>query len=90
MIGRVRSAYPHASVYATTLRQVVDVNNHLWGAIMLAGDTWHVVEPRPIGVLDRIGGGDGFVGGLLYGILRDWEPENAAICMATEQWLQHS
>ncbi|NLO99822.1 MAG: sugar kinase [Clostridiaceae bacterium] len=79
MIGRVRSAYPHASVYATTLRQVVDVNNHLWGAIMLAGDTWHVVEPRPIGVLDRIGGGDGFVGGLLYGILRDWEPE---------KWLQ--
>ena len=79
MIGRVRSAYPHASVYATTLRQVVDVNNHLWGAIMLAGDTWHVVEPRPIGVLDRIGGGDGFVGGLLYGILRDWE---------SEKWLQ--
>ncbi len=75
MIGRVKKAYPHASVYATTLRQVVDTNNHLWGAIMLEGDSWHVVEPRPIGVLDRIGGGDGFVGGLLYGILRDWEPE---------------
>ncbi len=79
MIGRVKKAYPHASVYATTLRQVVDTNNHLWGAIMLEGDSWHVVEPRPIGVLDRIGGGDGFVGGLLYGILRDWEPE---------KWLQ--
>ncbi len=79
MIGRVKNAYPHASVYATTLRQVVDTNNHLWGAIMLAGDSWHVVEPRPIGVLDRIGGGDGFVGGLLYGILRNWEPE---------KWLQ--
>jgi len=79
MIGRVKKAYPHASVYATTLRQVIDANNHLWGAIMLEGDTWHVVEPRPIHVLDRIGGGDGFVGGLLYGILKGWEPE---------KWLQ--
>ena len=34
------------------------------------GDQWHVVEPREIGVLDRIGGGDGFVGGMLYAILQ--------------------
>jgi sugar/nucleoside kinase (ribokinase family) len=33
------------------------------------------IEPRPIGVLDRIGGGDAFVGGLLYAILRGWEPQ---------------
>jgi len=33
---------------------------------MAAGDEWYVVEPRDIGVLDRIGGGDGFVGGMLY------------------------
>ena len=75
MIGRVKKAYPNASVFATTLRQVVDTNRHLWGAIMLEGDNWHVVEPREITVLDRIGGGDGFVGGLLYGILKEWEPE---------------
>lgn len=75
MIGRVKNTYPNASVFATTLRQVVDTNSHLWGAIMLEGESWHVVEPRRITVLDRIGGGDGFVGGLLYGILRGWEPE---------------
>lgn len=75
MINRVRKAYPHASVYATTLRQVIDANNHLWGAIMFEGDNWYVVEPREIHVLDRIGGGDAFVGGLLYGILKEWEPE---------------
>ncbi len=40
---------------------------------MLEGDEWHVVEPREIHVLDRIGGGDGFVGGLLYAVLRGWE-----------------
>ena len=75
MISRVKKAYPNASVFGTTLRQVIDTNKHLWGAIMLEGENWHVVEPREITVLDRIGGGDGFVGGLLYGILKEWEPE---------------
>jgi len=75
MIGRVKQAFPNASVFATTLRQVINTNTHQWGAIMLEGSNWHVIEPREIQVLDRIGGGDGFVGGLLYGILRGWEPE---------------
>ena len=75
MINKARKAYPKAAVFATTLRQVVSTNCHLWGAIMSEGDNWHIVEPREIVVLDRIGGGDGFVGGMLYAILRGWEPE---------------
>ena len=74
MIYRVKKSFPNASVFATTLRQVISVNEHLWGAIMLEGENWHVVEPRKIHVLDRIGGGDGFVGGMLYAILKGWEP----------------
>ena len=79
MIHQVKKSFPNAAVFATTLREVVHANAHLWGAIMLEGDNWQVVEPRPINVLDRIGGGDGFVGGLLYGILKGWDPE---------KWLQ--
>ncbi len=75
MINKARKAFGNAAVFATTLRQVVSTNCHLWGAIMSEGSNWHVVEPREITVLDRIGGGDGFVGGMLYGILRGWEPE---------------
>ena len=75
MIGRVKKAFPKASVFATTLRQVINTNSHLWGAIMLEDENWHVVEPREINVLDRIGGGDGFVGGMIYAILKGWEPE---------------
>ncbi|MBR5258207.1 MAG: sugar kinase [Clostridia bacterium] len=71
MIERVRKAYPNASVFATTLREVINVNSHMWGAIMFADNEWHVVEPREIPVLDRIGGGDGFVGGMLYAYLKD-------------------
>jgi len=75
LINRVKERFPNASVFATTLREVVSVNEHLWGAIMLEGENWHVIEPRTIHVLDRIGGGDGFVGGMLYGILKNWAPE---------------
>ena len=75
MIGRVKKKFSNASVFATTLREVVNTNRHLWGAIMLEGNNWHVVNPREITVLDRIGGGDGFVGGLIYAILKNWEAE---------------
>lgn len=75
MIERVKAAYPNVSVYATTLRQVISANVHLWGAIMLNEGKWHVIEPREIPIYDRIGGGDAFVGGLLYSILKDWAPE---------------
>ena len=75
MIGKVAKKYRNAKFFATTLRQVVSANHHLWGAILRAGDTWYVEEPRDIDVLDRIGGGDGFTGGLLYGIYRGWEPK---------------
>jgi len=75
MISRVKARYPAAQVFATTLRQVNSANSHNWGAIMLCCNEWQVVEPREIRVLDRIGGGDGFVGGMLYAILKGWEPE---------------
>ena len=75
MILRVKKSFPNASVFTNTLREVISANDHLWGGLMLEGDNWHVVEPRPIRVLDRIGGGDGFVGGLLYGILKGWEAD---------------
>ncbi len=78
MINRVKAEYSNATVFATTLRQVVSANCHKWGAIMHEDGNWHVIEPREIVVLDRIGGGDGFVGGMLYAILRDWEPEKWA------------
>ena len=79
MISEVRGKYPNALAYATTLRQVLSANEHLWGAIMYADGQWFVEEPREIPVMDRIGGGDGFTGGLLYGVLKGWEPE---------KWLQ--
>ena len=42
MIERVKQAYPNASVFATTLREVVNANRHLWGAIVSEDGNWHV------------------------------------------------
>ena len=75
MIDRARAAYPNVRCFATTLREVIDANTHLWGAVMLCDGQRFIAAPREIAVLDRIGGGDGFVGGLLYGFLRGWPPE---------------
>jgi len=79
MIENVKKCYPQASVFGTTLREVINAQQHLWGSILSVGSNWYVVEPREIFVLDRIGGGDGFVGGLLYAILKG---------MPEERWIQ--
>ncbi len=76
MIEKVHAAYPDCSVFANTLREVRSANEHMWGALVYENGNWHVEEPREIQVLDRIGGGDGFVGGLLYAILTKKAPED--------------
>lgn len=75
MIHAAQKRFPQVKLFATTLRQVVSANEHLWGAIVCAGEEAYVEPPRSISVLDRIGGGDGFTGGLLYGVYKDWTPE---------------
>lgn len=84
MIDGIRKQFPAAGIVATTLREAVDANSHLWGALVSAeekagsGASLTEIHPRLIRVLDRIGGGDGFVGGLLYGILKGWDIEKCA------------
>ncbi|MBE7016728.1 MAG: sugar kinase [Ruminococcaceae bacterium] len=77
MIAQVKEKYSNAKVFATTLRQVISANEHLWGCLLLADNQWSVIEPRPIQVMDRIGGGDGFTGGLLHGLISGWDGEKA-------------
>ncbi|NLC17380.1 MAG: sugar kinase [Clostridiales bacterium] len=75
MIQNAKKLYPNAQIFANTLREVISANTHLWGAILLYNDELNFVPLREIPVLDRIGGGDGFVGGLLYGIAKGWDAE---------------
>ena len=77
MTGRVRAAYPQrADVRHDAARSRRRRTSTSWGAILFDQDRWYVAEPRRIRVLDRIGGGDAFVGGLLYGLLKGWSSED--------------
>jgi 2-dehydro-3-deoxygluconokinase len=75
LIDEVRKTFPNVTLCATTLREVVTANEHLWGAILSEKETFITIEPKKIPIRDRIGGGDGFVGGLLYALLKDWDLE---------------
>jgi len=78
MIGRIKDAYPNASWIGTSLREVVSANHHKWGMILWHDGEFVVLPLRDIDVIDRIGGGDGSVGGVLYGILKGWGVEQCA------------
>ncbi|MFZ0529771.1 MAG: sugar kinase [Propionicimonas sp.] len=71
MIDQVADAYPNLAVIATTLRTVRSASTNDWGAVAWSHDTGLVqATHRPgLEILDRVGGGDSFASGLIYGLL---------------------
>lgn len=71
MIEQAATAHPNLQVIATTLRTVTSASVNDWGALAWARSEGFVeATPRPgLAVLDRIGGGDSFVAGLVYGLM---------------------
>ena len=71
MIEKAVKAYPNFKVVATTLRAVKTATRNDWGAICWAGGQFHEAPNREgLEILDRVGGGDSFASGLIYGLLR--------------------
>ena len=78
MITRVVAAYPNFKVTATTLRTVKTATVNDWGAICWAGGEFYEATSRPgLEILDRVGGGDSFASGLIYGFLTTGDPAQA-------------
>lgn len=76
MLREVAAAYPNLKLIASTLRTAHTASRNAWGAIALyEGRITHVPQ-RDIDILDRVGGGDSFASGLIYGLLAgkgiDW------------------
>ncbi len=70
MIERVTREFPNFKVIATTLRGVKSASNNDWGAIAWAGGLFHEARHREaLEIYDRVGGGDSFASGLIYGFL---------------------
>jgi 2-dehydro-3-deoxygluconokinase len=78
MIHRAVAAYPNFKVTATTLRAVKSASRNDWGAICWAGGQFYEAPCRPdLEILDRVGGGDSFASGLIYGFLNFNDPQQA-------------
>ena len=70
MILEAVKAYPNFKVAATTLRTVKTATVNSWGAICYYKGTFHEATHRKdLEILDRVGGGDSFASGLIYGFL---------------------
>jgi 2-dehydro-3-deoxygluconokinase len=77
MIDRAVEQFPHIQLVATTLREVHSTNRHDWAAVLWFRGQKFVSPTCQLDVLDRIGGGDGFSSGLIYGLLTGRSPEEA-------------
>jgi 2-dehydro-3-deoxygluconokinase len=78
MIGKAVAAYPNFRVVATTLRAVRTATRNDWGAICWAGGKFCEAPNREnLEILDRVGGGDSFASGLIYGLMQFGDPQKA-------------
>jgi 2-dehydro-3-deoxygluconokinase len=77
MIDRVVQQFPNIKVVGTTLREVHSTNRHDWAAVLWVNGQRFVSPTCHMDVLDRIGGGDGFASGAIYGLISGRTPEEA-------------
>jgi 2-dehydro-3-deoxygluconokinase len=77
LIEKVVDQHPNIKLVATTLREVHSTNRHDWGAVLWLDGKRYVSPTTQLDVVDRIGGGDGFAGGLIYGLLAGRSPDEA-------------
>ena len=77
MIEQVVAKYPKTKIVATTLREVHSTNHHTWSAVAWVNGKAVQAPTTELQVLDRVGGGDGFASGFIYGLLNGETPEEA-------------
>jgi 2-dehydro-3-deoxygluconokinase len=94
MIDDVVKKYPNIKVVATTLREVHSTNHHTWSAVAWVNGKAVTAPTAELKVLDRVGGGDGFASGFIYGLLNGEAPEEAIklgwASRATRRWQRWS
>lgn len=78
MIDRVVKEYPNMKVVATTLRGVKTATVNDWSAICwAAGNIYRSIEFPGLEIYDRVGGGDSFASGLVYGLMTTGDAQKA-------------
>ena len=83
MIEKAVGEFPNFKVVATTLRNAKTASINDWGAICYAGGEFYAAPVREnLEILDRVGGGDSFASGLIYGLLNGRGAQWAVECGA--------
>jgi 2-dehydro-3-deoxygluconokinase len=83
MIERAVTEYPNFSVVATTLRNAKTATINDWGAVCFSnGELYQSSLRENLEIFDRVGGGDSFASGLIYGFLTEKGPQWAVECGA--------
>jgi 2-dehydro-3-deoxygluconokinase len=83
MIERAVSEFPNFQVVATTLRNARTATSNDWGAVCYTGGELYQAPTREgMEIYDRVGGGDSFASGLIYGLLEGKGPQWAVECGA--------
>ena len=83
MIQRVVREFPNLKVVATTLRNAKTATVNDWSALCWSdGDFFKAISRENLEILDRIGGGDSFASGLIYGLMTNRGPQWAVECGA--------
>ncbi len=77
MIDQVVKKHPQAKIVANTLREVHSTNRHSWSAVAWINGKTYTAPTAELDVVDRVGGGDGFAAGLIYGLLNGETPDDA-------------
>jgi 2-dehydro-3-deoxygluconokinase len=78
MIEQAIKTFPNFKVTATTLRAVKSASRNDWGAVCWASGKFHEAPNREdLEILDRVGGGDSFASGLIYGFMQFNDPQKA-------------
>jgi 2-dehydro-3-deoxygluconokinase len=77
MINNVVKKHSQVKAVATTLREVHSTNRHNWGAVAWVNGKTYVSPTCELDIYDRVGGGDGFASGFIYGLLAGETPEEA-------------
>ena len=77
MIDNTVKEFPNIKLVATTLREVHSTNRHDWAAVLWYEGQKFTSPTAHLDVIDRIGGGDGFASGAIYGLLSGKEPQKA-------------
>ncbi len=83
MIERAQQEFPNLKVIATTLRNAKTATVNDWGAVCFAkGELYQAATRENLEVFDRVGGGDSFASGLIYGFLSGKGPQYSVDCGA--------